>query len=78
MRTIRASEISAFLYCQRSWWYQRKGYSSANQAELASGSRLHYRHGRQVMYTGCLRVIAYGLILGALLILAVYLTNQLL
>lgn len=78
MRTIRASEISAFLYCQRSWWYQRKGYSSANQAELNSGSRMHARHGRRVIYTGCLRVLAYGLILSALLILVVYLTGRLL
>lgn len=78
MRTIRASEISAFLYCQRAWWYRRQGYESANQAELSSGSRLHYRHGRRVMFSGCLQVTAYALALGALILLAVYFTNQLL
>lgn len=78
MRTIRASEINAFLYCQRAWWYQRRGYQPSNQAELTSGSRMHYRHGRRVMVSGCLRLLAYAFLLGALLALAVYFTGQLL
>mgnify|MGYP005863619073 CR=1 FL=1 len=77
MRAIRASEISAYLYCQRAWWYQKNGESSANLGEMIAGSELHYRHGRAALRLGCMRAIALGLILLALILAAVYLTNQL-
>ncbi|HEX7974503.1 MAG TPA: hypothetical protein VF498_08860 [Anaerolineales bacterium] len=76
MRTIRASEIGTYLFCQRAWWYQKRGLPSENQTELASGSELHYRHGRAVLTTGCLRGVAYGLLLLALVLLAVYVTGK--
>ena len=78
MRTIRASEIGTYLYCHRAWWYQFQGYEPVNQSELSGGTELHYRHGRKVMVSGCLQFAAYGLLLLALIILAIYLTNQLL
>lgn len=78
MRTIRASEIGAYLYCHRAWWYQVQGYEPANQAELSGGTELHYRHGRSVLISSCLQLAAYGLLLAALVILAIYLTNRLL
>lgn len=77
-RTIRASEIGAYLYCRRAWWYQKLGKPSQNQAEMAAGSELHYRHGRSALRLGCLRSIAYGLLLLALILAAIYLTNQVL
>ncbi len=76
MRTLRASEIGAYLYCQRAWWYQKQGTPSENQAELTGGTELHYHHGRAVLATGCLRVLAYGLLLLALALLAIYLTER--
>ena len=78
MKTIRASEIGSYLYCQRAWWFQRQGYESENQKELTGGTELHYRHGRMVMVSGCLRMLAYGLLILALVILAIYATRQLL
>ena len=78
MRTVRASEIGAFIYCQRAWWYQKQGYSSENQAEMTGGTELHYRHNRAVMATGCLRTGAYVLLLLSLVVLAFYLTTALL
>jgi hypothetical protein len=78
MRTIRASEIGTYLYCHRAWWYQHQGYEPVNQAELSGGTELHYRHGRTVMISSCLQFAAYGLLLVALIILAIYLTNRLL
>ena len=78
MRTIRASEIGTYLYCQRAWWYQRQGVQSENQAELAGGTELHERHGRIVMMAGCLRVLAYALLLVSLVLLTIYVTRQLL
>jgi hypothetical protein len=78
MRTIRASEIGAFLFCQRAWRLRLDGYEPENQAELASGTELHYRHGRTVMLSGCLRTLAYILILIALAVLAFYAAGQVL
>jgi len=78
MRTIRASEIGTYLFCQRAWWYQLRGESSQNLAEMAAGSELHYRHGRAALGAGCLRAVAYALILLALVLLAVYFTSSLL
>jgi CRISPR/Cas system-associated exonuclease Cas4 (RecB family) len=78
MRTIRASEIGAYLFCQRAWWYSKSGLPSENQAEMTSGSELHLRHGRAVLSIGCLRLLAYAMILLALAALAVYFTNRLL
>ena len=77
MRTIRASEIGSYLYCQRAWWFQRQGYISENQAELAGGSVLHYRHARRVMVSGFLRLLAYILLLLALVILTIYISGKL-
>jgi len=72
MRTIRASEIGTFLYCQRAWRLRLEGYEPENQAELASGTELHFRHGRTVILSGCFRTLAYTLFLVALALLAFY------
>lgn len=74
MRSIRASEIGAYLYCRRAWWYQLKGHPSENQAELLSGTRLHARHGRRLIAASLLRLLAYGLLLVALVLIAISLT----
>ena len=76
MRTVRASEIGAYIFCPRAWWYQKQGYPSENQAETAGGTELHYRHSRDVMATGCLRTGAYVLLLLSLVVLAFYLTLE--
>jgi CRISPR/Cas system-associated exonuclease Cas4 (RecB family) len=76
MRTIRSSEIGTFMYCQRAWWYDRHGYESDNLAEMAAGSEIHYRHGRAALSAGCLRYLAYALMLAALALAAIYLTRQ--
>ncbi|MFN2152119.1 MAG: hypothetical protein ACK2T5_11020 [Anaerolineales bacterium] len=78
MRPIRASEISTFLYCKRAWWYQQKGTISTNVEELAEGTELHQQHGRAVLASGLIRTLAYGLMLVALVLLTIYLTNLIL
>jgi hypothetical protein len=78
MRTIRASEIGAFQYCRRAWWYQRNGVAPENQMELAEGVELHTRHGSKVMAAGCLRLAAYGLMLLAVLFAATNIALRLL
>jgi len=71
MKTIRASEIGAYLYCRRAWWYQRQGVSNANQAELAAGTAMHEKHGQAVFVGGCLRSLAYIFLLTALAVGAI-------
>jgi len=78
MRTIRASEIGTYIYCQRAWWYQQRGEPNQNQAELASGIEIHEQHGKAVIVTGCLRILAVGILLFALALLVYALTLQLL
>lgn len=77
MRTIRASEISAYAFCRRAWWYQRQGAVNENQAELAAGQTLHERHGQLVFTSGCLRWLAYLLLLLALMAAAAWITQAL-
>ena len=77
MRTIRASEIGTFLFCERAWWYNRRGEESQNLDEMVAGTELHYRHGRAALGASCLRFIAYGLLLLALVLMAIYITDQL-
>jgi CRISPR/Cas system-associated exonuclease Cas4 (RecB family) len=61
MPTIRSSDIGNYLYCHRAWWYRKQGVESSNQAELAAGTELHAKHGRQVLASGLTRTV--GLIL---------------
>jgi CRISPR/Cas system-associated exonuclease Cas4 (RecB family) len=78
MRTLRASEIGDYYYCQRAWWYRKSGAPSQNQAELAAGRDIHDRHGQAVMRAGCLQTAAFGLLVAAAALLALHLLGQLL
>ena len=74
MYVIRASEIGTYLYCRRAWWYRRQGIESENLAGMQAGTLLHLRHGRQVMATRLLRILAVILLLASLVLFAVYCT----
>jgi CRISPR/Cas system-associated exonuclease Cas4 (RecB family) len=67
MKIIRASEIGTYLFCQRAWWYQLKGYEPENNTELAGGLEIHARHSRRVMVNNCLQAVAYGVLLAAII-----------
>ncbi len=71
MRTIRASEIGSYLFCQRAWWYQSRGVESQNQAELAGGTAYHHEHGRRVFFAGLLRLAGWALLLAAVVLLTI-------
>jgi len=77
MRTLRASEIGTYLFCQRAWWYQKSGQPSQNLGEMTAGSELHYRHGRAALGISCLRSVAYALLLLAIILAVLYLTGKL-
>ena len=77
MRPIRSSEVGTYLYCRRSWWYRKNGIDSENQAEMAAGTELHQRHGRQVVAAALTRTVGLLLLLAAILTLVAYCAAQL-
>lgn len=78
MSIIRASDIGTYLYCRRAWWYKKQGVESVNQSELAIGTQLHARHGRQVLASSITRNIGLFLLMIALVLLVAYCTYQIL
>ena len=78
MPITRSSDIGTYLYCRRSWWYKRQGVESANQAELATGTEIHVKHGRQVLASGITRTIGLTLLMIALIMLVAYCSAQIL
>lgn len=66
-RTISASEIGSYLYCARSWAYQRQGKASGNVAELQRGDEAHQAHGRQARAASGISRLALLLLLAAIL-----------
>ena len=76
-RTVRASEIGTFIYCQRAWWYQRQGFEPINRRELAAGSEFHSAHAGRARSVILMRIIAGTLIIAALAYLAITLSANL-
>lgn len=76
MPIIRSSDIGTYLYCNRSWWYRKQGFESQNQTELAAGTELHVKHGRQVLASTLTRTVGLILLMVALVMLAGYCTAQ--
>ena len=71
---IRASEISNYVYCRRSWWLKRqRGAASRNVRELKRGTDYHQQHGRTVWQAVWLRRLAFV----ALFVLLAFITFQL-
>lgn len=76
MPIIRSSDIGTYLYCRRAWWYKLQGVESANQAELAAGTELHVKHGRQVLASTLTRIVGLILLMVALVLLVAYCTAR--
>ena len=72
MKPIRSSDIGTYLYCHRAWWYRLNGQESANQNEMAAGTELHRKHGRQVLAAGLLRTLGFILLLIACVMLTAF------
>jgi len=75
MPIIRSSDIGTYLYCNRAWWYKKQGVESINQAELAAGTELHVKHGRQVLASSISRMIGLILLMIALVMIVYYLAS---
>jgi len=76
MPIIRSSDIGTYLYCRRAWWYKKHGVPSVNQAELAAGTELHVKHGRQVLASTLTRTAGLILLMIALVMLVAYCTAR--
>jgi CRISPR/Cas system-associated exonuclease Cas4 (RecB family) len=76
MHIIRSSDIGTYLYCRRAWWYKKQGLPSVNQTELAAGTELHARHGRQVLASTLTRTAGLILLMIALVMLVAYCTAR--
>jgi len=76
MSVIRSSDIGSYLYCRRAWWYRKQGIESENKAELAAGTELHQKHGRQVLASSLNRILGFILLAVAIVILVTYCTLQ--
>jgi CRISPR/Cas system-associated exonuclease Cas4 (RecB family) len=76
MRTIRASEVGSYLFCARAWWYHQQGIESTNQAEMTAGTELHRQHGRTVIASELIRILAVILLLVALVLLVAFCTAR--
>lgn len=78
MPIIRSSDIGTYLYCRRAWWYKKQGVEFANQSELAAGTELHAKHGRQVLASSITRTVGLVLLMIALVMLVAYCTARIL
>ena len=76
MSVIRSSDIGNYLYCRRAWWYRKQGLESDNKVELATGTELHQKHGRQVLASSLSRMLGFILLMLALVLLVAYCTSQ--
>ena len=76
MPVIRSSDIGNYLYCRRAWWYRKQGIESENKTELAAGTELHHKHGRQVMSSSINRTLGFILLMLAIVIVVAYCTSQ--
>jgi hypothetical protein len=64
---IRASEMGEYVYCARAWWLRRvAGLEPAGRERREMGTALHYRHGRAVVGSRALLVLAGLLAMAAL------------
>ena len=70
-RTIRASEIGTFIYCQRAWRYQRNKIKPINVDELAAGENFHRLHVNRSRSVNVIRIIAWLLLISSIIILSI-------
>jgi len=71
-RTVRASEIGAYLFCQRAWWYQRQEVQPVNEDELAAGDDFHQVHSSQARLADGLFRVAVLLMAAAIVALIIF------
>jgi hypothetical protein len=67
---INASEVAAFLFCKRSWFWARQDKPSLLEEERARGVRFHQQHSDKVQAAPRARSMASRWAIVALILLA--------
>jgi hypothetical protein len=67
-RVLRASEIGEYLFCKRAWWLHQQGVEGTHRAAREAGTAAHESHARVVAWTGCLRTVAFILLIAAVVL----------
>ena len=70
---ITASEIGEFLYCQRSWWYRKRGEPSAQVEAIERGTVQHEQLAQEVIQTERGNRLAWQLILVGIVLFILFL-----
>ena len=71
---VRASDIGAWSYCNRSWWLANVQHAEhTNPAALAGGTKAHDDHGRLVARGRDLQRLGLLLLAGGLLLAGLWL-----
>jgi hypothetical protein len=65
-RSINASEIKSFAFCERAWFLEREGLPSALEPERARGDRDHRQHGAAAARADAVARLSSALIILAL------------
>lgn len=67
---IRASEVGEYVYCARAWWLHRVlELEPEGHARRERGTVLHQRHGRAVVVSRALLILALAMVMIALVLL---------
>ncbi|HOJ01405.1 MAG TPA: hypothetical protein PLL88_07270 [Anaerolineaceae bacterium] len=74
-RTVRASEIGDYLFCERAWWYVRQGLKNRNQAELAGGLSFHEEHAGEARRIFLSQIAGYLLLAVSVVIFIIVLIS---
>jgi CRISPR/Cas system-associated exonuclease Cas4 (RecB family) len=70
MRILRASEINAFHYCHRAWWYRLQGILGENSMQMEAGEVAHRVQARRLRQALWAVRLAYFLLLLVVLLVA--------
>lgn len=75
-RTVRASEVAEYTFCQRAWWYARVDSVPLTDVEpLAAGQQWHRRKSRGVLSGLVLQILGYALLLVTVVMAMLYLAD---
>ncbi len=76
-RTVRASELAEFVFCQRAWWYHRQGLPSSERQALAKGRGWHESLARRNLAAIRMAAIGRALAFAGAVLLILYAVYQL-